>query len=320
MAKWDHLKASVPMLLALNIAGIVFSGADVGGFFGNPEAELMVRWYQVGAFQPFFRGHAHIDATRREPWLFGEPHTTHIRQAIRNRYVYLPYLYTVFHQASTTGMPIMRPLWVEFPSDKETFADEDSFLLGNAILVAPATAAGQSSVTAYFPGAGTLWYDVLSGFIHTGGRQITVKAPIDKIPVFQRGGTIVPQRQRARRSSAAMATDPYTLVVALDEQNSAMGTLYMDDDTSFDHLDGVFVHRMFRFENNVLTSSQFQQGTGTNDCTIERIIVLGKVPQFRKAVVSTSDGAKVTLELEKHDEYLVVRKPDVAVAQDWSIE
>ena len=79
------------------------SGADVGGFFGNPDAELMVRWYQLGAFYPFFRGHAHLETARREPWLFGEEATTRIRTAIRSRYALLPYLYTLFRHANLDG-------------------------------------------------------------------------------------------------------------------------------------------------------------------------------------------------------------------------
>ena len=82
--------------------------ADVGGFFGNPEPELLVRWYQLGAFQPFFRAHAHIDTKRREPWLFGEPYTGLIRHAIRERYKILPYVYTLAWESYQTGAPIMR--------------------------------------------------------------------------------------------------------------------------------------------------------------------------------------------------------------------
>jgi alpha 1,3-glucosidase len=92
------MTASVPMLLSIGLGGISFSGADVGGFFGNPEPELLLRWYQLGAFQPFFRGHAHIDTKRREPWVFGEPWTGLIKDAIAQRYTYLPYLYTAFHE------------------------------------------------------------------------------------------------------------------------------------------------------------------------------------------------------------------------------
>ncbi|RVW28249.1 putative glucan 1,3-alpha-glucosidase [Vitis vinifera] len=70
-ADWDQLRVSVPMILTLGLTGMTFSGADVGGFFGNPETELLVRWYQLGAYYPFFRAHAHHDTKRREPWLFG---------------------------------------------------------------------------------------------------------------------------------------------------------------------------------------------------------------------------------------------------------
>jgi len=91
-AEWSHLKASIPMLLSMNVAGLPFVGADVGGFFGNPEAELLVRWYQAGAFTPFFRGHAHLDTRRREPWLFGDENTQLIRAALRKRYLILPYI------------------------------------------------------------------------------------------------------------------------------------------------------------------------------------------------------------------------------------
>jgi hypothetical protein len=118
------------MILSLSIGGITFGGADVGGFFKDPDTELLVRWYEVGAFHPFFRAHAHIDTKRREPWLFGEPVTSHIRACVRRRYAILPYLYTVFHTAAVYGTPVMRPLWMEFPEEERAFAEEQQFMLG----------------------------------------------------------------------------------------------------------------------------------------------------------------------------------------------
>lgn len=82
--------------------------ADVGGFFKNPEPELLVRWYQAGAYQPFFRAHAHMDTTRREPWLFGEENKALIRDAVRQRYALLPFWYTLFYHSYRTGQPVMR--------------------------------------------------------------------------------------------------------------------------------------------------------------------------------------------------------------------
>jgi len=96
------------MLLSLNTAALSFVGADVGGFFGNPDAELMTRWMQAGAYQPFFRGHAHHDSKRREPWVFGDEWMSRMRHAAMTRYALLPYWYTVFREAGVTGMPVMR--------------------------------------------------------------------------------------------------------------------------------------------------------------------------------------------------------------------
>jgi len=107
-AEWSHLEIASPMLLSLNLGAISFSGADVGGFFGNTDAELMTRWMQAGAYTPFFRGHAHHDAKRREPWMFGDETMVRLRKAAMARYALLPYWYTIFAEAARTGMPIMR--------------------------------------------------------------------------------------------------------------------------------------------------------------------------------------------------------------------
>ena len=112
---WEHLAASTPMLLTLGVTGMPFVGADVGGFFGDTTPELMVRWYQAAALQPFFRAHAHIDTQRREPWLFGEDTMLLLREAVLLRYSLMAYSYTLFWEASRTGSPVMRALWLEFP-------------------------------------------------------------------------------------------------------------------------------------------------------------------------------------------------------------
>jgi alpha 1,3-glucosidase len=123
----------------------------VGGFFGEPNAELFTRWYQAGAFTPFFRGHAHLDTKRREPWVFGDPYTGLLRAAAMQRYSLLPLWYTVFYEAYATGLPVMRTMWMEFPEDASTFALDAQWMVGSALLVAPVTSEGQKSVRAYLP-------------------------------------------------------------------------------------------------------------------------------------------------------------------------
>ncbi|KAK6477682.1 neutral alpha-glucosidase AB [Huso huso] len=217
-AEWDHLRISIPMCMSLGLAGISFAGADVGGFFKSPDPSLLVRWFQTGAYQPFFRSHAHLDTPRREPWLFGDENTRLIREAVRQRYALLPFWYTLFYQAYRTGEPVMRPLWVEYPTDVSTFAIDDEYMLGGALLVHPVTEEGARGVTAYLPGKGEVWYDVHTYQKHIAPQNLYIPVTMSSIPVFQRGGTIIPRKDRVRRSSECMAGDPYTLYVALSPQ------------------------------------------------------------------------------------------------------
>jgi alpha 1,3-glucosidase len=123
-----------------------FVGADVGGFFGNPNAELVWRWYQMGSMQPFFRAHAHLDSKRREPWIFGDPWTSRIRNAVKIRYKLLPFWSTLFYEAHVKGVPCMRPIWYSYPTATDTFGIETQFMLGDTLLVIPVTEPGQSRV------------------------------------------------------------------------------------------------------------------------------------------------------------------------------
>jgi alpha 1,3-glucosidase len=258
-AEWGHLEASIPMCLSLSVAGISFCGADVGGFFGNPDAELFSRWYQTGAFIPFFRSHAHIDTKRREPWLFPEETRLIIRDAIRKRYSFLPLWYTMFYEHERSGLPIMRPLLSQYPLDKATYSIDTHFLLSDKLLVRPVLQKGASKVDVYFPSRngdkqGDIWYDIddYRKIDHVGTESVSVNSY--KTPVYQRGGTIVPRKMRIRRSSILMHDDPYTLVVALDANKHAKGTLYIDDEKSFAYRQGKYLYLEFEFKDGVLSS------------------------------------------------------------------
>lgn len=258
-AEWGHLEASVPMCLSLSVAGISFCGADVGGFFGNPEVELFTRWYQAGAFQPFFRSHAHIDTKRREPWLFPEETKLIIRDAIRKRYSYLAFWYTMFYEHERSGLPIMRPLLSQYPLDKNAFALDNQYMLSDKLLVRPVMQKGASKVDVYFPSKNgdkqaDIWYDIDD---HRKIERVGVESvPVNqyKVPVYQRGGTIVPKKERIRRSAILMHDDPYTLVVAVDAAKHAKGTLYIDDEKSFEYRQGKYLYLEFEFKDGVLAS------------------------------------------------------------------
>jgi alpha 1,3-glucosidase len=328
-AEWEHLRVSVPMILTLGITGISFSGADVGGFFGNPEPELLVRWYQLGAFYPFFRGHAHHDTKRREPWLFGERNTELMREAIRTRYTLLPYFYTLFREANTTGVPVVRPLWMEFPSDKSTFTTDESFMLGNSLLVQGIYSKDAKQVSVYLPGPeSSLWYDFRSGSAYKAGTTHKLSVSDESIPVFQKSGTIIPRKDRSRRSSTQMQNDPYTLVVALNNSQEAEGELYIDDGKSFEFKKGAYIHRRFVYSNGILTSTNMAPPTATylSDCRIERIIILGLQSASPKSALVEPGNLNRQIEhgplhlRSGKGSFVTIRKPNVRVADDWSIK
>ena len=251
-AEWSHLKSSVPMLLSLGLSGMPFVGADVGGFFGNPDVELMWRWYQIGAMQPFFRAHAHLDSKRREPWVFDEPWTGRMRSAIRMRYRLLPLWNTLFYQAHKTGVPCMRPIWYNYPTATDTFGIETSFMLGDTLLVIPVIEEGQRQVDAFFP-AGDKWYQLDHHETDAYHTEATISAGEDEdIPTFIRGGSLFVVRDRIRRSSTLMENDPVTLIIALDQARNAAGDVYFDDGITHDYQKGELSYKTVKFEQNRL--------------------------------------------------------------------
>lgn len=217
-AKWEHLAQAFPMILNQGIAGMPFAGADVGGFFGNPSKELVTRWYQSGAFYPFFRGHAHIESRRREPYLFEEPYLSIVRNALRLRYSLLPVWYTAFQRANFEGMPVIRPHFVMFPGDEDGFAIDDQFFLGDAGLLAkPVVTEGATETEIYLPDD-EVYYDYFDYTIYQGKGYHKIAAPLEKIPLLMRGGHAFPRKDRHRRSSALMRYDPYTVVISVGKQ------------------------------------------------------------------------------------------------------
>lgn len=331
-SEWPHLEISNPMLLSMNVGALSFVGADVGGFFGNPDAELMTRWMQAGAYQPFFRGHAHHDAKRREPWMFGEETMRLLRKVAMARYALLPMWYTVFWEAEMTGMPVMRTMWMQYPKAEELFSVDNQYLIGADLLVRPVTSAGVQESEVLFPTKDS-WYDVYSNRIISAGndaevdvKRVTVPSDISKIPVFQRGGSILARKLRLRRSSFMMKKDPYTLYIAMNVKMEAAGKIYMDDEETFGHVkrDEYAVANLSatqtKIENVVELGSGWQERTRDmeKDRMIERIVIMGigKSPTS----IQTSSGANIEFEHDAVANVLVLRKPDVSAISQWEIK
>lgn len=189
---WEHLEMSLPMLCNMGLSGVAFVGCDIGGFAGNATAELFARWMQVGMLYPLMRGHSAMSTARHEPWVFGDRTENICREYINLRYQLLPYIYNLFWEAAQTGAPILRPLFYHFPSDRQTYTLYDQVLLGASLMAAPVYRPGIEYRAVYLP-AGT-WYDWWSGERYEGPTHILVHAPLEKMPLFVRGGAIIPMQ------------------------------------------------------------------------------------------------------------------------------
>lgn len=314
MSKWEYLKISLPMILTQNIAGMPFSGADVGGFFGNPSKELLTRWYQAGIWYPFFRAHAHIDARRREPWISGEPYTSLMINAVRKRYSLLPLWYTKFYESSVNGSTVLTPLFFRFPENEETFAVDDCFFLGD-LLVKPVTEEGATKQTVYLPDD-SRYFDYETFGIIQGLGNHEVDAPLEKIPVYIKEGSITPRKDRYRRSTKLMVYDPYTLVVALNSQAEAQGRLYIDDGETFNYEQGAFVYLDLSVKDGVLSSTVID---GSMDAVnkLERVIIIGG--PIKGAAVS-QDGESWEAQVDISESRSVIKNPQVLMSKPWSIK
>lgn len=340
LAEWSHLFASIPMVLAQNIAGYPFAGADVGGFFGNPTPELLTRWYQAGIFYPFFRAHAHIDTRRREPYLSSEPYKSIITKALRLRYSLLPVWYTAFWESYITGQPIVRPNFFIHPTDEKGFAVDDQLYIGSTGLLAkPVTKEGAETVDVYIADSET-YYDYFDFTAFSGaGKTHTLAAPLDKITLLMQGGHIFPRKDRPRRSSSLMRWDPYTLIIVLDSAGNAEGDLFVDDGESFDFKDGAYIHRHFSFKSETMkltSESTMIPQKKTNDFLktmskvgIEKLIVVGAPESWKDKsnVLVNVHGAKqqksAGLSWHKAEgkkaAWAVVQNPGLGVGLSWDI-
>ncbi|ROL51928.1 Neutral alpha-glucosidase C [Anabarilius grahami] len=248
-----------------------------GHFVKNREGTVYEGTCWPGALQPFFRGHSAKMTKRREPWLFGDEVTSAIRSAVQDRYCLLPYWYTLFHQAHTSALPPIRPLWVEFPSDTSTFAVENQYMIGSALLVCPVTDPGVTEVSVLLPGSDELWYDTNTAEVHKGARSLNLPVTLNTVPVFQRGGTVVPRRAGCGSSTADLQQHPITLTVALDTKGNADGFLYLDDGHSFSYRDQMqFCLRHFSMQAGRLVGSCAEdKGSFVSDDKVESVVILG---------------------------------------------
>ena len=271
LTDWRTLKYNVATILGMGLSGCANMGCDIGGFAGHaPESELLLRWIQNGIFQPrFVINSANDDNTVTQPFMYDELLPL-VRDAYALRYKMLPYLYSLMYQASTEGLPIMRPLFLEFPEDKNTYTDNNlCFMFGPAILVANVLDKGADTRTIYLP-AGCRWYDFGDNFrAYDGGQTITLPVQLGSIPMFLRGNAIFMTSDDVKHITADTMRQ-LDLIIAADYDCTF--SFYDDDGHTEDYKRGIYSRTDISVSSGDRKIISFRR-EGEYPCTIERMTI-----------------------------------------------
>jgi alpha-glucosidase len=216
VSSWESLNQTIATVLGLGLSGIPYTGPDIGGFSGKPSAELFLRWFQMATFMPLYRNHSALNTPRREPWTFGEPYFSILREFLRLRERLLPYLYTLCWDAAQTGTPLVRPLFWLDDSDVSTWDVDNAFLLGNDLLVAPVLQPGAATRDIVLPEGH--WYNFWDDTTMQGPNRIKCATPLTHIPVLVRAGSLLPLADE----------DRLVLNIFVPPSGSGSGQLYSD--------------------------------------------------------------------------------------------
>jgi alpha-glucosidase len=307
---WNHLRMAVPQLVNLGLSGFSLAGADVGGFAGSPPPDLLTKWIEIAAFQPIDRDHSAKGTRMHEVWVDGPEQENTRRRFIEERYRLMPYLYTTAEETSHDGLPIVRPLFLEFPDATDDGSPYDlitggsEFLFGSRILVAPNPSPEEiAPYTVHLP-PGT-WYDYWTGKLTRSKlagtldleqrdkviaqKPLMVTPTLERLPVYVRGGSILPIAPLTQ-STTELPNGPLTLRVFPNGSESCAGEVYTDDGHSFDFRQGEFAR--IRFTCSVATDGSLhveiakQEGHWKPWWHEYRVEVVSWTPKAKRASVN----------------------------------
>ncbi len=314
-SSWAHLRLSVSQLSNLGVSGFAYSGDDIGGFAGEaPTAELLTRWIEIGAFNPIFRDHYQKDKAPQEVWVHGPEQEAIRRRYIEERYRLMPYIYGLAEEDSRDGMPIMRPVFLNFPmvlgKGDRLGETQDQFMLGGDLLIAPSpTMESQAKYTVTLPGAG--WYDYWTG-AKVAADTVEVTPRLDLLPVYVRPGAIIP-RQPLVESTMETPKGPLELDVYPGED--CKGSIYLDDGSSFAYRQGAYLRQAVTCDEAKVAFSAREGGfkpwwTGIN------VVIHGWSGIAPKVML---DGKAVLVTVDTKAQTVTITLPDMAKAAEVKI-
>ncbi len=275
LATWNHISMSTPTLLSMGLSGYPLVGDDIGGFGSSPPSDLLTRWYEVGSFNPIYRNHAAKGTLDHEPWVNGPEQEAIRRKYIELRYKLLPYLYTITEETTRSGVPMMRPVFLEYPEAQEFYGDDRDFLFGSDFFVAPVVSETMDAREVSLPPGE--WYDYWTSEKHANKDHISLHPRLDEMPLYVRAGAIVPMQPLVQYTDEK-PNGPLQLRVYLPSSSSSgdcRGTLYQDDGHTFAYQKGQILR--------VNYSCQVSSGAATIASSVEKN---GYQPWWKNAEVT----------------------------------
>lgn len=261
ISTWNHIRMSTAIMLNLGMSAYPLVGTDIGGFAGSPTPELLTRWIELGAFNPIYRDHTSSGTADQEPWVHGPEYEAIRKRYIELRYRLLPYTYTAIEESFRAGIPLMRPIFLEYPQAAEFYGDERNFLFGDDFLVEPVVTEMLDAEEIKFP-PGT-WYDFWTSKRFTNKDKIMLRPKLEELPLYVRSGAIIPL-QPVIQATNLTPSGPLELRVYPGE--NCRGSLYQDDGHTYGYEKGEFLRVAYACKvssNGVSVSSRIEQNGHT---------------------------------------------------------
>ena len=243
-ASFGGLAVQLPMMLNMGMSGLAYHNSDIGGFAGSTTPELYARWMEYGTFCPIARAHGNHKPT--EPWGYGTATESIAVEFIKLRYQLLPYIYTMAYKNYSSGLPIARPLFFDYPQDNTLWNNSSEYLWGDNFLVAPVVKSNVTLKNVYLPQGE--WIDYWTDKKYTGSQNYTVSAPLDKMPIFVKSGSIIPM-QPVMNYSNEYPLDTLILDIYPSAVKTSKFTLYEDDGRTLEYQKGSF--SLTNFSSNI---------------------------------------------------------------------
>lgn len=236
MSLWSQMRMSISMNANLGISGFSFVGNDVSGFGLDSSEELFIRWMEMGPFIPIFRNHSNMYTRRQEPWAFGPRAEKIAKKSIELRYELIPYIYDLYYISHKEGLPIFRPMIMEYEKDMNLLNMREQFMLGENMIVAPVLYEGERSKTVYLPKGS--WFNYFTMEKLQGGKWYKLPCELDEILVFVKEGAIIPTYNKKFRN---VKERPNNILLKVFGEN-AKGFHYNDDGHTMEYLEGKYTY------------------------------------------------------------------------------